>query len=124
MVRVTRARANSTVEVDSARRERPSSGSVRATTKTTAPEALDLAEEVAPGAPEVDMLQELVARGKASGHAARARRRAERAIADGRTPGKPGGVPKVCGTCGTRHKFGPCPPEAIEARARAIAGAS
>lgn len=36
------------------------------------------------------MVQQLVARGKASGHGARTRERAERAIREGRTPGKPG----------------------------------
>lgn len=36
------------------------------------------------------MVRDAEARGKATGHGARARKRAERAIAEGRTPGKPG----------------------------------
>lgn len=80
-------------------------------TKTSAPEALDLAEEEAPGAEEARMVSEATERGKRSGHGARARRRAEQAIADGRRPGKPG------------PKADPAKVEArVEEAARSLAG--
>lgn len=57
------------------------------------------------------MMARVVARGKASGHGARARRRAEQAIAEGRRPGKPG------------PKADPAKVEArVEEAARALAG--
>lgn len=62
-------------------------------------------------------------KGRKDSHAARTAARAERARAEGRLPGKPGGVAKVCPTCKTRHRCGPCPPAAIEALVQArIAG--
>jgi hypothetical protein len=58
--------------------------------ETTAPGSAALAGGEDPGATEEAMMSEAIERGKRSGHAARARRRAERAIEEGRTPGKPG----------------------------------
>lgn len=84
-----RAGARSTRNGRKIKTSRPISA-IPDSTKTNAPEALTLAGEEAPGAPEVDMVQLLEARGKTTGNGARARRRAERAIAAGRVPGKPG----------------------------------
>lgn len=65
-----------------------------------------------PSAPEADMMQALKARGKGTGHAARARKRAEGALAAGREPGKGGRPARLCSTCGDRHRRGPCSPAA------------
>jgi hypothetical protein len=120
---MTRAHANNAAPRDSSTRNvrivvEPDGSSQ----KTSASGAIT-SQAATSDAREEKMVREAEERGKRSGNAWRARKRAEAAVAAGRAPGRPGRPAKPCILCGERHPGAPCPPEALERKLRDLVAA-